>query len=89
MLGDIGGLFDALIGIAKVLLSIYTLIVGSEINAYILGAIFKIECQDNKQQKDYDLKDKIKAIKNREPFKVPLFPCLRKRTSREKIAKGM
>ncbi len=41
-LGDIGGLFDMLCMLAKILLEFSTFIIGSGLNQYILTTIFKV-----------------------------------------------
>ena len=82
LLGDVGGLFDALEILGKLFISVYFLLRGNPIEKYLLEAIFKVADDRNKQKKDIQ---KLADLKGRKPLKLSrkVFYCLRDR--REKL----
>ena len=77
-LGDVGGLYDMLKLVAEVLLSLWSLIAGSGLDAYLLQSIFK--------ESTFHSKDATLEIKSREPFIVgSSLCCIMRRSKRRKM----
>ena len=78
LLGDVGGLFDALKGIASVVVSLSFTLFGNPMEKYLLSAVFKREKGSNNRDQVYKprLLDKIQSLLDREPFRIPSYCCL-------------
>ena len=75
-LGDVGGLYDMLKLVAEVLLSVWSLIAGCGLDAYLLSSIFK-ESTNSKG-------DTTAEIKSRKPFYIGWSLCCVMRRSKRR-----
>ena len=77
-LGDVGGLYDMLKLVAEVLLSVWSLIAGCGVDAYLLQSIFKESTNLSE--------DTTSEIKSRKPFSVGWsLCCLMRRSKRRRM----
>ena len=76
LLGDVGGLSDALFPIGSILISLLHLIAGNPFTSYLLNNIFE---QDNSHKNvDLTVIQKLNLLQKRKPFKVKRLCCSRK-----------
>ena len=78
MLGDVGGLYDALIKIVSLVLVAISLVNHSGSQNYIVEQIFKTDKTSTKFPTQ-TLQDKIAKIKRRKPLKFSGLLCFRKK----------
>ena len=90
LLGDIGGLFDALKGILSVVITLYFYIFGDPLDSYLLKALFLKNPETNEGNKITALSsnvDKFQYLEMRTPFELPKVFCDCLRNLKEKSAK--
>ncbi len=67
-LGDLGGLYDALLFVGQLAVTLYTIVVGNEMENYILKTLFTRKSQLNQDPKN-DFKKSVKnSISPVKPF---------------------
>ena len=94
LLGDVGGLFDALKGIASFIITIYFGLFGDPINSYLLRKLF---LQNPKEENDKEplnrnsIKEKMQFLDRRKPFALPKILCIlcRNKKQKRKIEAGL
>ena len=93
LLGDVGGLFDALKGIMSTVVAFYFFIFGNPMHEYLLKALF---INDNKQRNSrkerlLPIPQRIQQLTRRTSFELSKVCCTRCRSQKEKklISKGM
>lgn len=78
LLGDLGGLSDALISIMSCIVTLYFNFIGEPIKEYLLNALFlKSTTRDFESKRKANLSngEKLKSLKQRGPFELPKVLC--------------
>ena len=88
LLGDVGGLFDALRASGSVIVAAYFWIKGNPLEKYLLETTFKDRTKSTKRVSDLK---KLEDLKLRKPFKLSkkLLYCSRDTREKQLIDKGM
>ena len=94
LLGDVGGLFDALTGIFSLVVSLSFSVFGNPLNAYLLKAVFlrnPKHSNDANSYKSVPIKNFLQALSKRKSFELPrvLCSCMRSREDKRLIDKGL
>ena len=79
LLGDIGGLFDALKGISSFIVAFYFNVFGDPLQSYLLTALFlrnPKEDSNHKIERLSSAKQKLEYLRRRKPFKKPRILCI-------------
>ena len=79
-LGDVGGLADALAAIGGVVVYLMQVLSGDQLTKHLITSLF---LREKKQPKD-KVKDHLKDLEMRRPFKFKTALCYFKRTMKEK-----
>ena len=87
LLGDVGGLFDAMKGIAQVIVAFYFSIFGNPLHGYILNALFlrnPKQIEQNKTTRTSSIKEKLDFLSLRTSFELSKALCVCFRSKKEK-----
>ena len=87
LLGDVGGLLDALRAIGGLILSAYTFAVSNPINSYLMNVLFYR--RKSKKPNHYESQTGFMKMRSRPMVEVLFCTCLRGKKEKRILAKGM